>query len=168
MEHLQSLEALGFKEYDESPPSARGLKDQSGGNGGSAGTGSATHTDLRSIYVGNVEYSATKAELADVFSTCGEIKRITIPAGPSGRPQGYAYVEFATQDAATSALGLAGVELHSRPLRVSAKKSNIGGYDLFSGKVSARGRGRGRGRLGFGSQSIGFPDAGFGYRRDQQ
>ncbi|MEL6899665.1 MAG: RNA-binding protein, partial [Cyanobacteria bacterium J06606_4] len=48
-----------------------------------------------SIYVGNLSYSATEADLSEVFSEYGAVKRITLPTDrETGRPRGFAFVEM--------------------------------------------------------------------------
>ncbi len=51
---------------------------------------SADDADDRSIFVKNVHFSATPEELKDHFSSCGEIKRVTIPVDKmTSKPKGY-------------------------------------------------------------------------------
>jgi len=48
-----------------------------------------------SIYVGQVEYSSTPEELCAHFEPAGTVERVTIVCDKfSGRPKGYAYLEF--------------------------------------------------------------------------
>ena len=44
--------------------------------------------DERSVFVKNVEYSATEQELREHFKNAGEITAITIRKGPTGQPRG--------------------------------------------------------------------------------
>ena len=75
-------------------------------------------------------------------------------------PKGFAYVEFAEQQAVGPALALDGSVLRERNLKVSAKRTNVPGYNqaqqrgaamrggargIMRGRAMARGRGRGRG-----------------------
>lgn len=79
---------------------------------------SADDPDERSVFVKNVDFSATAEDLKDHFSDCGEIKRITILTDKfTQKPKGYvfisfidhpplfryAYVEFSTKEAAIKA-----------------------------------------------------------------
>ena len=51
--------------------------------------------DLRSIFVGNVDYSASTEEIRIFFKECGAIERVTIPTDKFTKsPKGYAYIEF--------------------------------------------------------------------------
>jgi polyadenylate-binding protein 2 len=48
--------------------------------------------DARSIFVGNVDYSATPEEIQNHFQSCGAINRVTILLDKhSGQPKGFAY-----------------------------------------------------------------------------
>lgn len=62
----------------------------------------ATKEDIlsRSIFVKNVDYTATTQILEEHFKECGPIVRSTIKLGPGGQPLGYAYIEFGTMEAA--------------------------------------------------------------------
>lgn len=49
----------------------------------------------KSIYVGQVDYSATPEELVSHFEACGTIERVTIMCDKfTGQPKGFAYLEF--------------------------------------------------------------------------
>lgn len=45
---------------------------------GEKGSQTSSDADLRSVYVGNVDYSVTEAELIELFSSCGAVARATI------------------------------------------------------------------------------------------
>lgn len=48
-----------------------------------------------SIYVGQVDYSSTPEELLAHFESCGTVERVTIVCDKfSGKPKGFAYLEF--------------------------------------------------------------------------
>lgn len=48
-----------------------------------------------SIYVGQVDYSTTPEELLAHFESCGTVERVTIVCDKfTGRPKGFAYLEF--------------------------------------------------------------------------
>ena len=98
----------------------------------------------RSIYIGNVNYSATPQELQMLFSKSGVVNRVTIMTNKfTQQPKGFAYLEFADEDAVNKAVATQdGVVFRDRELKVSAKRTNVPGY-------STTNRGRGRGRGGF-------------------
>ncbi|KAJ3086395.1 cytoplasmic RNA-binding protein [Quaeritorhiza haematococci] len=100
---------------------------------------SKEEVDSRSIYVGNVDYSATPEEIQAHFQSCGTINRVTILCDKwTGHPKGYAYVEFADPSLVANALVLNDSLFKGRLIKVSAKRTNVPG-------LAARGRGRGRG-----------------------
>ena len=111
--------------------------------------------DLRSIYVGNVDYSATAQELEAHFHGCGSINRVTILCDKfSGHPKGFAYVEFGDKDSVQTAQALDDSLFKGRQIKVNAKRSNRPGISTTDrvprGAMRGGGGFRGRGR-GFGS-----------------
>ncbi|KAI9594935.1 hypothetical protein BDF19DRAFT_471467 [Syncephalis fuscata] len=92
--------------------------------------------DARSVYVGNVDYGATPEEVQAHFQSCGTINRITIICDKwTGHPKGFAYVEFADIASVANAVTLDDSLFRGRQLKVTAKRTNVPGYQ--------RGRGRG-------------------------
>ena len=103
----------------------------------------SAESDARSVYVGNVDYSATPEELQSHFQACGTINRITILCDRwSGQPKGYAYIEFAEPTHVANAMALNESLFHNRLIKVTTKRTNVPGI--------TRGRGRGRGGRGSG------------------
>lgn len=102
-------------------------------------------SDLRSVYVGGVDYAVTPEQLEKVFQQCGPIVRVTIPCDKfSGHPKGFAYVEFEDVDSAKAAVELNGVQLRGRELKVIPKRTNVRGFNRGRG---GRGRGAPRGGM---------------------
>ena len=68
-----------------------------------------------------MSYDTTSAELETIFSEIGEVTEIFVPTDrTTGRPRGFAFVEFTEQSAAAQAIEkLDGHELQGRNLRVS-------------------------------------------------
>ena len=57
------------------------------------------------LFVGNMPYGATEAELRAHFSSVGEPSQIVIPVDrETGRPRGFAFVEFQARDDAEAAI----------------------------------------------------------------
>ncbi|KII69551.1 Embryonic polyadenylate-binding protein 2-B [Thelohanellus kitauei] len=103
--------------------------------------------DNRSIYIGNVDYSSTVQDLSSHFSSCGNINRITIGSHKAtGRPKGYAYIEFADRSSVMSAMALNETLFKGRLLKICPKRTNIPGLSASRG-THTRGRGRGRGGI---------------------
>ncbi|TAF12199.1 MAG: RNA-binding protein [Nostocales cyanobacterium] len=76
------------------------------------------------IYVGNLSYHATEADLKAVFADYGEVKRVILPTDrETGRMRGFAFVEMmedAKEDYAITELD--GAEWMGRQLRVNKAK----------------------------------------------
>jgi RNA recognition motif-containing protein len=74
-----------------------------------------------SIYVGNLSFDATQADISEVFAEYGSVSRVSLPTDrETGRPRGFAFVEMgseAEEDAAISALD--GAEWMGRDLKVN-------------------------------------------------
>ena len=128
-------------------------------------------TDGFSIYVGQVEYSATPEELLAHFQPCGVVERVTIVCDKmTGHSKGYAYIEFQTEEAMKNAVKLNGSTFKDRELKVMMKRVNEPGYH-YRGGGGGRfpgggrggrggrfpgGRGRGRGRFHGGGRGGGY------------
>ncbi len=68
--------------------------------------------DALSIYIGNVDYSATEEELRSTFIGCGEIVRVTIIKNmKTGHPKGAAFIEFTDKDGVQAAMLLNGKDV---------------------------------------------------------
>lgn len=74
----------------------------------------------KSIYVGNLPYSATEEELRTAFSTHGTVHSVKlITDRETGKPRGFAFVEMDPQDADGAVEAMNGHQLGGRPLRVN-------------------------------------------------
>jgi polyadenylate-binding protein 2 len=100
----------------------------------------ADEIDTRSIYIGNVDYAATPEELHEHFQAVGTVNRVTILCDKFRNPKGYAYIEFAEKEAVDTSLSLNDSIFKGRPLKVTAKRTNVFGFN----------RGRGGGGRGHG------------------
>jgi RNA recognition motif-containing protein len=112
-----------------------------------------------SIYVGNLSYDVTEADLNTVFAEYGTVKRVQLPTDrETGRMRGFGFVEMnaeAEEDAAIEALD--GAEWMGRDLKVNKAKprEDRGGGGSFGG-------GGGGGRRGGGGGG-GYSRGGGGY-----
>nr|XP_043610877.1 uncharacterized protein LOC122582536 isoform X2 [Erigeron canadensis] len=78
--------------------------------------------DLRTIFVSNVHFGATKDSLSRHFNKFGDVLKVVIVTETAtGQPKGSAYVEFMRKDAAANALSLDGTSFMSRILKVVMK-----------------------------------------------
>jgi cold-inducible RNA-binding protein len=103
------------------------------------------------LYVGNFPYSVDEAQLRSLFSTYGDISDLAmIMDRETGRPKGFAFITFATQQSAEKALEQNGRDLGGRPLKVNMAMER-----------DSRGGGGGGGRPGGGG---GRPGGGGGGR----
>jgi len=79
--------------------------------------------DSRSIFINNVNFTATEPQLADFFSVCGKVTRTTIIKNHiSGKPKGYAYLQFEDEQSVESAMSFNNTEFCSRKILVTRKK----------------------------------------------
>lgn len=117
--------------------------------------------DLKSIWIGNVEYATTAEELHNIFSKCGTVNHITIKTDRDGNSKAFAYIEFMEQEAVAEAVKLDGTEHRGRVLKVSPKRTNLAGHPMkrkasgagydpygmmgYMPPMMPMGRGRGRG-----------------------
>ncbi len=90
-----------------------------------------------SIYVGNLSYQVTEADLSSVFAEYGSVKRVQLPTDrETGRMRGFGFVEMGTdaeEEAAIEALD--GAEWMGRDLKVNKAKprENRSGGGSFGG-----------------------------------
>jgi cold-inducible RNA-binding protein len=98
------------------------------------------------LYVGNLAYSVTEADLREVFTETGTVADVKVVLDrESGRPRGFAFVEMSTDDEAAKAMQtLNGREIQGRAISVSEARERSGGGS------GGGGGGRGHGRGGFG------------------
>lgn len=72
------------------------------------------------LYVGNFPYSVDEEQLRSLFSEYGEITELAmIMDRETGRPKGFAFITFETQQAAEKALEQNGRDIGGRPLKVN-------------------------------------------------
>ncbi|HEX9161276.1 MAG TPA: RNA-binding protein [Thermoanaerobaculia bacterium] len=73
------------------------------------------------VYVGNLSADTTQPQLTDLVTPFGHPDSVTIATDKhSGASRGFAFVEFANDDAARAAIaGLDGKEVNGKALRVN-------------------------------------------------
>jgi RNA recognition motif-containing protein len=126
------------------------------------------------VFVGNLSFDVTRDELIQAFSAAGKVVDAKVPTDrETGRPRGFAFVEFESEDAAQKSISLMnGKDLKGRPLRVNEAENRPprppgspppfrprpgggppsfrnegppgGGYPPPSGEFEGRGEGRAR------------------------
>jgi len=79
------------------------------------------------IYIGNMSFDTTEAQLRQTFEGFGEVSTVSIITDKySGEPRGFAFVEMSGKDEAIAAIsGLNGQELNGRALNVSEAKPRV-------------------------------------------
>jgi RNA recognition motif-containing protein len=73
------------------------------------------------VFVGNLSFDVTRDELIQAFGAAGKVVDAKVPTDrETGRPRGFAFVEFEDDEAAQRSIGmLNGKDLKGRPLRVN-------------------------------------------------
>src|SRR4029453_12362858 len=74
----------------------------------------------KKLYVGNIPFTTTEAELRELFGRHGTIERVSVITDrETGRPRGFAFVEMDARGADDAMRALDGSQLGGRSLRVS-------------------------------------------------
>jgi cold-inducible RNA-binding protein len=107
---------------------------------------------VTNIFVGNLSYQATQADLQSAFGAYGNVERINVVTDrETGQPRGFAFVEMSDSEAAQTAIAhLNGAELHGRAMNVNEARPKPAGGGGYGGQRSHSGGGGGRGGNGRG------------------
>ncbi len=82
-----------------------------------------TGGEIKSIYVGNVAFSAPREDLQALFETHGKVISVRLMTDRvTRRPRGYGFVEMEGQAADAAIAALDGMEFFGRNLRVNEAK----------------------------------------------
>ncbi len=84
---------------------------------------------VQKIYVGNLPFSATEAEIQKLFAEHGEVVSVALPTDrETGRPRGFGFVEMPDDAARKAIAALNGRDFGGRTLNVNeAKPREAGG-----------------------------------------
>ena len=84
----------------------------------------------RKIYVGNLPFSSTEADLKDVFGRHGGVESVSVITDrETGRPRGFAFVEMEDAESAQNAIrALDGTDLGGRNIKVNEAQDKRRGY----------------------------------------
>src|SRR6185503_6959448 len=99
-------------------------KREAGGAGprGSSASNAAPGAPDRTLYVGNLPYDVTQAEIETLIgaTNAGAVARVHLPTDPEGRKRGFGFVTMGTADGARGAIeALRGADLRGRRLVVN-------------------------------------------------
>lgn len=77
------------------------------------------------LYIGNLPYDMSGDELKEVFGAHGDVREVYVPYDRvSGRPRGFAFIEFGSDDGANTAMeALNGAELGGRTITVNVARA---------------------------------------------
>src|ERR1700733_6183862 len=104
---------------------------------------------MAKIYVGNLPFTASEADIRALFSQHGTVESVSLPTDrDTGRPRGFGFVEMSQSDASRAIQNLNGVDMGGRPLKVN--------------EAQDRPRSGGGGRPGGGGGGGGFRSGGGG------
>ncbi|MFL6275456.1 MAG: RNA recognition motif domain-containing protein [Blastocatellia bacterium] len=116
---------------------------------------------MKRIYVGNLSYQTTEADLTDLFEQVGQVESVNIITDrDTGRSKGFAFVEMGDEDAEKAIAQFNGTEVMGRSVTVNEarpREERGGGRGGFGGN-----RGGGGGRGGFGGGGGGGRGSGGG------
>jgi len=75
---------------------------------------------MSKIYVGNLPFSASEADVRALFAQHGTVESVSLPTDrETGRPRGFGFVEMSQADAARAIQNLNGFSMNGRALRVN-------------------------------------------------
>jgi hypothetical protein len=108
------------------------------------------------IFVGNLDFKTTREEVETLFAQAGPIRDVFLPVDrETGRPRGFAFVEFESEEAAKAAIErFNSHELSGRQLRVNAAEERP--------RREGGGGGAGRPRFGGGGGGSSYGGGGGG------
>jgi len=99
------------------------------------------------IYVGNLSFNTSEAQLRDLFAAHGEVRSASLVMDrDTGRPRGFGFVEMSDDTQARAAMAaLNGQNVDGRDLTVNEAKPREAGGGGGRGGFGGGGGGRGRG-----------------------
>lgn len=75
---------------------------------------------MKSIYVGNLPFSASEDEIRELFAQYGEVNEVRlITDRETGRPRGFGFVRMEPAEADAAIEALNGTEMGGRTLRIN-------------------------------------------------
>jgi RNA recognition motif-containing protein len=116
------------------------------------------------LFVGNLDFNTTKDQVQALFAEAGTIRDVFLPMDRgTGRPRGFAFVEYETEEEATAAIErFNGYELGGRALRVNVAAERPPGGGGFGPPRGGGGGGGGYSSGGGGGYGGGGGGGGYG------
>jgi nucleolin len=116
---MQAGKSISVRPFQAEPP-----KREPGAAGprGPGGGGAAPGAPDRTLYVGNLPYDVTQAEIETLIgaTNAGAVARVHLPTDPEGRKRGFGFVTMGTAEGARGAIeALRGADLRGRRLVVN-------------------------------------------------
>ena len=101
---------------------------------------------MKKIYVGNMSFETTEAELRGMFEAHGPVQAVSVITEPgTGRPRGFAFVEMANDSDAEKAIAaLNGTNVGGRSLTVNEARPQRERGDRKGGRGGGDSRGHAR------------------------
>jgi RNA recognition motif-containing protein len=128
----------------------RTFRNESGAKGPGSRAMTRTIALNKKLYVGNIPFTCTEAELGDLFGQHGTVTSVkVITDRETGRPRGFAFVEMDAEGAQAAMRALDGSQMGGRPMRVNEAMERERGGDR-GGDRGGRGGDRGGDRGGRG------------------
>lgn len=82
---------------------------------------------MKSLYVGNLPFTATEDELRSLFAGYGTVESLRLVTDrETGQPRGFGFVEMADNEAARAIQGLNGTDFGGRALRINEAQPRTG------------------------------------------
>jgi nucleolin len=138
---MQAGKSISVRPFQAEPPKREaGMGGPRGPGGGSMAPGAPDRT----LYVGNLPYDVTQAEIETLITStnAGPVARVHLPTDPEGRKRGFGFVTMGTAEGAKGAIeGLRGADLRGRRLVVNLAhpkgerppRSDFGGGGGYAG-----------------------------------
>jgi RNA recognition motif-containing protein len=100
---------------------------------------------MKSIYVGNLPFTATEDELRDLFADYGNVHEVRLMTDrETGRPRGFGFVRMDDSEADAAIKALDGKDFGGRSLRINEAEERGGGGGGRGGMGRPGGGGGGR------------------------
>jgi nucleolin len=117
---IQAGKSISVRPFQAEPPKRE--PGSSGPRGPGGGGGASPGAPDRTLYVGNLPYDVTQAEVETLVggTNAGPVARVHLPTDPEGRKRGFGFVTMGTAEGARGAIeALRGAELRGRRLVIN-------------------------------------------------